>query len=107
MESPAGAATLDVVRGWGIKEVAKWAMTSINIKSEHADILLKNEVTGADLLDHVTEEKLILLYKMPGGPAGRIMSAVAAIKQAAVPSSRALPFVWLFAYLLLLYVLRR
>ena len=45
-------------------------------------------LTGEDLLDHVTEEKLKRLG-MPGGPAWRISSALAAINpvEAAMPSS--------------------
>ena len=90
-ESQAGAAPLptpDAMRGWGIAEVAKWALTIRGITFDHADILFKNEVTGEDLLDHVTEEKLKRLG-MPGGPAWRISSALAAINpvEAAMPSS--------------------
>jgi hypothetical protein len=76
------------MRGRGIAEVAEWALTICGITSTHTDILVNNEITGEDLLDRVTEEKLER-WGMPGGPAGRIMSALAAVKlaEAAVPAS--------------------
>ena len=91
-ESQAGAAPLptpDTIRSWGVKEVSKWAMLIDGIDAEDAAILVKNKIKGADLLERVTEEKLVLLCKMAVGPAGRIMSALAAIKsvEAAVPAS--------------------
>ena len=90
-ESEAGAAPLttpDAIRSWSVADVAKWVVKIHSITSAHADILFKNEITGEDLLDHVTEEKLER-WGMPGGPAGRIMSALAAVKSAesAVPAS--------------------
>ena len=75
--------TPDAFRRLNVAEVAKWALTIRDIVSYHANFLVKNEVTGADLLDRVTEEKLERCG-MPGGPAGRIMAAVAAIKIAEV-----------------------
>ena len=91
-ESQAGASAMPTpcdVRSWGVSEVAEWALAIRSISSIHVNILIKNEITGEDLLDRVTEEKLVVLYKMPGGPAGRIMSALAAINTAekAVSSS--------------------
>jgi hypothetical protein len=89
-ESQAGAAPLptpDAIRSWGVAEVAKWASTIRSIDAGDAAILVKNKITGEDLLDRVTEEKLER-WGMPGGPAGRIMSALAAVKpaEAAVPA---------------------
>lgn len=80
--------TPDAMRGWGIAEVVRWALTIRNISSDHANILGKNEITGEDLLDRVTEEKLVSVG-MPLGPAGRILSALAAVKtaEATGPSS--------------------
>ena len=85
-----GANTLptpDAMRGWSSTDVQKWALT-ISILPVHANILLDNFITGEDLLEHVTTADL-LAVKMPLGPAGRIMSVLAAIKsvEAAVPSS--------------------
>ena len=90
-ESQAGAAplpTLAAMRGWGVSEVANWAKTIHDITPQHADILVENEIKGADLLDRVTQADLER-WGMAGGPAGRIMSALAADKpvEAAVPAS--------------------
>ena len=90
----AGAAPLltdttpNVMRGWSIKEVATWASANCGIDADDAAILVNNKIKGADLLERVTTADL-LAVKMPLGPAGRIMSVLAAIKsvEAAVPSS--------------------
>jgi hypothetical protein len=78
----------DAMRGWGVNELALWALAIDGIIADDENILVKNRITGADLLDRVTEEKLER-WGMPGGPAGRIMSAVAAFKsvKVAVPAS--------------------
>ena len=80
--------TPDAMRCWGVADVAKWALTIRGIDADDAAILVKNKITGGDLLDRVTEEKLVSVG-MPLGPAGRIMSALAAINPAvaAVSSS--------------------
>ena len=63
------------MRGWGVSEVADWVVKILGLAPRHADILVKNEILGADLLDRVTETSLVSVG-MPLGPAGRIMSAV-------------------------------
>lgn len=80
--------TPDTIRCWSVNKVAMWALTIDGITSSHTDILLKNEVTGADMLDSVTTEGLER-WGMPGGPAGRIMSVLAASRpvEAALTSS--------------------
>jgi hypothetical protein len=81
--------TPDAIRGWDVAEVAKWALTIRSVDTGDAAILFNNKITGEDLLDHVTEEKLER-WGMPGGPAGRIMSALAAAvnpAETAVPAS--------------------
>lgn len=80
--------TPDAMRSLGVAEVAKWAFTTCRITHANAEILVKNEITGEDLLDRVTEKKLVFAG-MPLGPAGRVMSAVAAVKtvEVAMPSS--------------------
>jgi hypothetical protein len=77
------------MRGWSTEEVAKWALTIDGITTTDTAILLNNKIRGVDLLERVTEDKLVRMYMMPGGPAGCIMSALAAIKsvEAAVPAS--------------------
>jgi len=90
-ESQAGASAMPTpcdVRSWGVSEVAEWALAIRSISSIHVNILIKNEITGEDLLDRVTKADL-LAVGMALGPAGRIMSALAAINtaEAAVSSS--------------------
>ena len=85
-ESAAPLRSLDVMRGWGIADVARWTASLTGLTSAHADILLKNEVTGADLLDGVSIEGLHAVGMLLG-PAVRIMAALAAIKIAAAPAS--------------------
>ena len=78
------------VRGWDVKAVAAWALTIRGIDAEDVAILLKNKITGEDLLERLSEAKLVDLCKMPGGPAGRIMGALAAIiRTETVPSASA------------------
>ncbi len=55
-----------------------WAVQHVGIDAEDADILVKQKMDGEQLLK-VTEEKLVKLYGMPGGPAGKIVDAIAAI----------------------------
>ena len=74
--------TPEVVCSWGAPRVKQWAMTVKGITEVFANILVAQEIDGAALLDVVTEEKLIKMYGMPGGPAGKLMNAVAAIKEA-------------------------
>ena len=76
------------VRSWGVSEVAKWALAIRSIDADDAAILVTNKITGEDLLDRVTKADL-LAVGMALGPAGRIMSALAAINtaEAAVSSS--------------------
>lgn len=64
----------------------QWSI-SIGIDADDAAILVKNKITGADLLDIVTEEKLKELG-MPLGPSWRLLSAVAAIKRVTGGSRR-------------------
>ena len=73
--------TPEVMCSWGAPRVKQWAMTVKGITEAHANILVAQEIDGAALLDVVTEEKLIKMYGMPGGPAGKLMNAVAAIKK--------------------------
>jgi hypothetical protein len=73
--------TLEDVRGWVALRVKQWAMT-VGLDDDDAGILAKQKIDGTALLDVVTEEKLIKMYDMPGGPAGKLMNAVAAIKKA-------------------------
>jgi len=64
-ESQAGAAPLpscDAMRGRGVAEVALWALTIDGIDADDAAILVQNKITGAVLLDRVTEDKLVSLY---------------------------------------------
>lgn len=65
----------------GIDDVRRWSLTA-GIDADDAAILVKNKITGAELLDVVTEEKLAQMG-MPLGPSWRLMSAVAAIKRMA------------------------
>ena len=58
-----------------------WAVTTVGLDDDDADILAKQKIDGAALLDVVTEEKL-RADGMPRGPAGKLMNAVAAIKKA-------------------------
>lgn len=76
------------MRGWGVAEVVQWALTIDRLDADDAAILAKNKITGVDLLDRVTAAALER-WDMPGGPAGRIMGALAAVKtaEAAVPGS--------------------
>ena len=46
------------------------------VKKKHALIIVENEVTGAGLLDGIITEEKLLLWRMPGEPAARIMKAV-------------------------------
>ena len=69
------------MRSWGVAQVAKWALSIDGVTPVHTDILFQNEITGADMLDRVTEKKLER-WGLPGGPAGRIMSALASINSA-------------------------
>ena len=76
------------VRSWGVSEVAKWALAIRSIDADDAAILVTNKITGEDLLDRVTKADL-LAVGMPLGPAGRIMTVLAAINpvEVAVPAS--------------------
>ena len=73
--------TLEEVLSWGAEGVKQWAKT-VGLDDDDAGILAKQKIDGAALLDVVTEEKLIKMYGMPGGPAGKLMNAVADIKEA-------------------------
>ena len=73
--------SLKDMRSWDVEGVKLWAMAVDGIAVVYADILVAQEIDGAALLDVVTEEKLIKMYGMPGGPAGKLMNAVAAIKK--------------------------
>ena len=54
--------------------VKAWALQIID--AEDADFLVKNKVTGADLLSGLITEEKLLIWHMPGAPAARIMKAV-------------------------------
>jgi len=69
------------MRSWGVTQVSKWALTIDGVTPIHTDILFHNEITGADMLDRVTGE-MLERWGLPGGPAGRIMSALASINSA-------------------------
>ena len=82
--TPTPAPTPDTIRSWGAAEVAKWALTIRSIDYADAAILAKNKITGEDLLDRVTKADLVAVG-MPLGPAGRIMSALAAAQSVEAP----------------------
>ena len=73
--------TPKVMCSWGAPRVKQWAMTVKGITEAHANILVAQEIDGAALLDVVTEEKLFKVGVLLG-PAGKLMNAVAAIKEA-------------------------
>ena len=66
------------MRAFTVANVRDWAAVSIGLDAEDADILVKQKIDG-EALFKVTEEKLVKLYGMPGGPAGKLADAVAAI----------------------------
>lgn len=76
------------MRSWGCAEVANWAQSIPGISPDNTDILIKQAVAGADLLGGVTQV-MLERWGMPGGPALRLMNAVAAIShpEVAAPSS--------------------
>ena len=69
--------TADAMRDFTVADVRDWAV-SIGLSLKNADILVKQEIDG-EALFKVTEEKLVTLYGMPGGPAGKLVNAVDAI----------------------------
>ena len=69
------------VRSWGTEGVKQWAMKVDGTTEVHANILVAQEIDGAALLDVVTKDDL-LKVGVPLGPAGKLLNAVAAIKEA-------------------------
>ena len=63
------------------KDVAgarEWAVQSVGLLPQHAAILAAQFIDGEQLLK-VTKEELVKLCGMPGGPAGKIVDAIAAM----------------------------
>lgn len=84
LTTPTPTPTPNTIRSWGAAEVAKWALTIRSIDDADAAILEKNKITGEDLLDRVTKADLVAVG-MSLGPAGRRMSALAAVKPVEAP----------------------
>ena len=56
--------------------VKAWVLKIEGVQERHADLLLKNEVTGAGLLDGILKREDMERWGVPGEPAARIMQAV-------------------------------
>ena len=70
--------TVEDVRKFTVEGVRQWAVVTVGIDVKHADKLVAQEINGKSLLE-VTEEKLVKLYGMPGGPAIELMDAINAL----------------------------
>jgi len=76
----------DDVAKWSVDQVKTWAQDQLNKAGRSPDsvkksleILTNNDVTGSTLLN-LTEEKLMKLYGMLGGPANTLSSAIDNLK---------------------------
>jgi hypothetical protein len=65
---------------WTIDQVYQWAIDVVGISKKTAQILRDNEVDGSTLLTLTKEELLKEPYKMPGGPATKLASAIKTLK---------------------------
>ena len=72
--------TPEKVCSWCKEDVASWAL-KLGLDGDDVAKLVEQKIDGAALLDVVTEEKLER-WRMPGGPAGKLINAVAAILKA-------------------------
>ena len=65
------------LRNKDVPGVRKWLVETVRIDAEDADILVKHKMDG-ELLLKATEDELVKLYGVPGGPASKIVDAVSA-----------------------------
>jgi hypothetical protein len=60
--------------------VYEWAIRTVGLLPQHAEILRQQYVTGSELLTLTEEELYKKPYKMPGGPAIRLAQAIEKLK---------------------------
>jgi hypothetical protein len=69
------------VKAWSVEQVRDWALSIYGILPEDARALVKQRISGDQLLK-VTKEEL-RSYGVPGGPAGKLMDAIKLLSQPA------------------------
>ena len=73
-------ATADELRRLSVGEVRQWLITTVGLKSIHANKVAQQEINGAQLLK-VTKNELLRI-SVPMGPAGMIVDAVSSLAAA-------------------------